>query len=942
MKLKRQLAFLLAFAIAFSALWSEPIAAAGGFGLFPWEPGIPGPMPDAPDWDLGDAEEDPDVTDEDPGADGENPDVTDEDPGMDGEDPDVTDEDPASPPEPVKNFPFVEGLTVSCNGEGDLVLEYTVKNDWDYVDILVNRLPEEEEYHYESYVFRDWEEGKEYLFEVVPYRNGKKGESQEISYSVPYKDARIKELFVEYDLERQVLYVDWDGEGVHSVKVYLDHQMESPIAGTYVEAEEGWVSSIKLLPKSVHDLTVVPYNKGEAEGKAAEYKLAVGDYEARIETYSVEYVEATKRIEMNWESSYTSYVSIYLNDEELIEHYKGSSFVYRCVLQPGASYVVTILPFNGNDEEGEESEEDISFGGFDVPDRVKGSVTNIDLKDASGNYTGFTRPAVSLQWDAQEQAVYEIYRAGKDRKGSYNWIATVRAGKTGKYTYVDEKIGFENYYYKVRRKIAVDRFLYQELYTALSDARHIKVEVPKPKVKVKLGENGKIQLALSADRQYVAGYEIYRKSGKGAYQLLASVTENKFTDKDVLYGQSYNYKVKAYYYDAGTGTKTYGKFSSASSVKNTIGAIRAEAVATSADTVRLSWVPAANADLYEVYGRSNTLGDSYVLLTTTTKTSLTHKVEQGDKYFFLIKAYQKKDQGSTYFSSKEVSVRMGFSAPGGVGVKGTSYKYNQKKKELTQKDKITWNRVYGAKGYCIERYDATSKKYRRVAKVKSGGKTSYTVSNLVTAASKTLKYRVSAYAGKKTLNGQTVEVTPQLGTVLNVSVKKSGTKVKISWKKVTGAESYRVYRSNGRTMLLVGETAKAEATDIGLSAGVPYSYYVQAVSQTAKLVGNFSAAVSYTASQAKVSNLTASNTVGGTVQLAWGAAKDAQKYLVYCKTSPKGEYQKIAEVSAKETAYTHDSQALGQTCGYMVTAARYNSGGILTESKPMKVSLLVL
>ena len=235
---------------------------------------------------------------------------------------------------------------------------------------------------------------------------------------------------------------------------------------------------------------------------------------------------------------------------------------------------------------------------------------NVDVKDAAGNYTGFTKPLIKLQWEAQKQAVYEVYRAEKDKKGAYAWIATVRADKEEVYTYIDEKAGFGDYYYKIRRKIVEDDYLEQELYTALSDAEHVRLLVPRPKVKVKLS----------------------------------------------------------------AGKKIYGKYSKAASVKNTIGAIKAEALAVSSDTVKLSWTPAVNADTYEIYGKSGMMGDSYVLLATTKQLSLKYKLKQNTKYFFMIKAYQAKDEKRTYFSSTEVSVQTGFSAPRGLKVTKTTYK----------------------------------------------------------------------------------------------------------------------------------------------------------------------------------------------------------------------------------------------------------------------------
>ena len=98
-----------------------------------------------------------------------------------------------------------------------------------------------------------------------------------------------------------------------------------------------------------------------------------------------------------------------------------------------------------------------------------------------------------------------------------------------------------------------------------------------------------------------------------------------------------------------------------------------------------------------------------MLLATTKQLSLKYKLKQNTKYFFMIKAYQAKDEKRTYFSSTEVSVQTGFSAPRGLKITKTAYKKDRD--ALVQEDTLSWNRVYGAKGYYIEVYDAEEKEY---------------------------------------------------------------------------------------------------------------------------------------------------------------------------------------------------------------------------------------
>ena len=66
----------------------------------------------------------------------------------------------------------------------------------------------------------------------------------------------------------------------------------------------------------------------------------------------------------------------------------------------------------------------------------------------------------------------------------------------------------------------------------------------------------------------VTGYQIYKKSGTGAYKLVKTVKSaktTKWTDTSVKKGKKYTYKSSAYR-DI-NGTKVYSKFSSGASAK---------------------------------------------------------------------------------------------------------------------------------------------------------------------------------------------------------------------------------------------------------------------------------------------------------------------------------------------------------------------------------------
>ncbi len=788
-------------------------------------------------------------------------------------------------------------------------------------DIQAEELWEEDGAEAEGETERETEDGSETESE---------GETEKDTEadSTESQAASLDRVEVAYDLERQTLTVTWSGKNVAAVDLYQDGiKIADKLDGN------AFAMQTSLMPGSEHIYTVLSF---DAEGREAEVKileLRVGDYVARIEDLQAEYDEEKKQIRLEWSGVYTKYVDIYLNDEAVVTEYTKDAYVINYALQPGADYRVSILPYNFKREPGVGQEEKLSVGEFEVPDAPELQRVSIDIKDSDGNYTGFYRPAVEVKWEAQANASYEIYRAKKDKKSSYAWIANVKANADGECTYTDKSIVPGDYYYKIRRKITMDAYIFQELFSALSDSDWIDASVPRGTVKTKLSEDGSVLLTLGANRDYVSGYEIYRKVSGGSYKKIGEVTGNTYEDKNVTFGITYYYKVRAYYYDSKSKKKIYGPYSRVSRAKNTVGAMEAEVKAISADRVKLTWSKAGNAQWYEVYCKSALPGDSYTLVEITENLSLKKKLKSGRKYTFLIKAYGADQKGSIYFSSTEITFRTGFSAPTGLTVSDTAYDWNETAKQLTQHDKLTWNRVYGADGYYLERYNKETGKYDTVMRIKKNSVTSYTVSNSVTADSAVIVYRISAYLGGKILSGNTVTITPQLGTVNNVGIKKDSSKVTVSWQKVTAAERYMVYRSNGRTMVLVGETDALSFVDQGLDVGAVYTYYVRAVNRSLGYFGDYSEPAEFLLRPGNVAKISGVNTDTKTAVLKWRAVKKAKYYIIYYAREEDGEYKKLAVVRGA-TRYTHKNLEKGTVYYYKVTAVQKNRLKMKVESLP--------
>lgn len=167
-----------------------------------------------------------------------------------------------------------------------------------------------------------------------------------------------------------------------------------------------------------------------------------------------------------------------------------------------------------------------------------------------------------------------------------------------------------------------------------------------------------------------------------------------------------------------------------------------------------------------------------------------------------------------------------------TSVKAASAAYN--------KVKISWNKVSGVSGYEVYQYNAKTKKYTKVATVKG---TSYTKSGLTTGTSYSYKVRAYKTVDKKNVYGsysKAVSAKPSLSKVAGVkTVNVSGKAVKVTWKKVSGASGYKLYRStkkNGSYKLV--KTVKGyktvKYTNKKLKKGKTYFYKVRAYKTVGK------------------------------------------------------------------------------------------------------------
>ena len=202
------------------------------------------------------------------------------------------------------------------------------------------------------------------------------------------------------------------------------------------------------------------------------------------------------------------------------------------------------------------------------------------------------------------------------------------------------------------------------------------------------------------------------------------------------------------------------------------------------------------------------------------------------------------------------------------------------------KPKIYWNAVDGAAKYWI--YRSTDGK--KFSYYDSTTKTSYT--NNSTSIGTTYYYKVKAVAvvdGKDYASDYSVIRSIQCKPAApSVSINRSNGKPKLSWKAVSGATKYWIYRStDGKEFKYFDSTTKTSYTNSGAASGTKYYYRVKAVAVVngKNVVSANSSTKSLMTTLAKPSvSITTSN---GKPKLTWKAVTGADKYYVYRSTDGK-------------------------------------------------------
>ena len=342
---------------------------------------------------------------------------------------------------------------------------------------------------------------------------------------------------------------------------------------------------------------------------------------------------------------------------------------------------------------------------------------------------------------------------------------------------------------------------------------------------------------------------------------------------------------------------------------------------------KLTWNAVSGATSYRVF-RSESRGTGYSLLGTTTATSYTNTgAAVGKTYYYRVKAVN--SVGTSGYSNI-VSGKAKPAAPAAPSVTAGN--------SSTGKPQLTWKAVSGAVKYEVYRSTRQNSGYSLL-----GTTTATSYVNTGASTGTTYYYRVKAVNRNGMASGYSNIVSGKAKAAVpaapSVTAGNSSTgKPRLTWKAVSGAVSYRIYRSESRGTgySLLGTTSSTSYVNTGAAAGKTYYYRVKAVNRDG-MASAYSNIVSGKATlPAPVLNIGLSVS-SGKPMLAWDAVPGATSYRIYRSTSRDSGYSLLATTTS--TSYVNTSAAKGTTYYYRVKAC--NAAGLspysnIVSARPSK------
>ena len=328
----------------------------------------------------------------------------------------------------------------------------------------------------------------------------------------------------------------------------------------------------------------------------------------------------------------------------------------------------------------------------------------------------------------------------------------------------------------------------------------------------------------------------------------------------------------------------------------------------------LKWNAVSGAAKYEVY-RARSRSGEYIKYSTVTGTSYTNTsyIENGNTYYYKVRALDANGTAGAWSSIVSVTYKQTLPAPivtGGNDSQG--------------RPTLKWNAVSGAAKYEVYRARSLNGDYIKYSTVTG---TSYTNTSYIENGN-TYYYKVRALDANGTAGAWSSIVSVTYKQTLSAPTVTGGNDAQgrptLTWKVVTGAAKYEVYRArsmNGDYVKYSTVTGTSYTNTSYIEDGNTYYYKVRALKSDGT-AGAWSSIVSVTYKQTlSAPSVTGGNDAQGRPTLKLKAVTGAAKYEVYRARSKDGDYIKYSTVTG--TSYTNISYIEnGNTYYYKVRALK--------------------
>ena len=525
--------------------------------------------------------------------------------------------------------------------------------------------------------------------------------------------------------------------------------------------------------------------------------------------------------------------------------------------------------------------------------KVNGISGNVDLdvyyaqtpdKVTEVKQTANTTNSITLSWKKQNAVNgYEVQVCNENEEV----LATLYTGTES--IYVNGLADGTTYKFKIRAYFAGD----ETICGTYSDVAAFTTK-PAKVAGIVMSAYGYDSITLSWPAVNGAtGYKIYSyNSSTKKNTLISSTKSTSYKVTKLEKKKRYYYKVVAYRTLSGsTYTGAYSDVFQAATRPDKVTGLKKKS--NTATSVTVTWTKQSGVSGYEVacYDSKNNLVSK--TCTTGNKNSLViRELASGVTYKFKVRSYLTSKAGNSYGA---------YSAS--ISMTTKPAKISRVRVSTTTKSSVTlaWDKVTGATGYKVYTYNTSTKKSTLIATTRN---TSYKVTKLKTA--KKYSYVVKAYKvyAKTTYLGAAsdyISVSTAPGLVTDVKqTKRSAKTITLTWKKVSGASGYRVYRYDADGKLVGKFDTKATTfTDTDLQAG-KYTYKVRAFVRTKDhdSFGSYSKACAACTTAWKVSGLEMRNATADSAELWWKKQPGVSGYEVYLYDDETDSYKKIATTKA--------------------------------------------